>query len=150
MSGKYAASTDVPSDRSRAEIEKTLMRYGAEQFAYMTSSTQAAIAFVVSERQVRLTLTLPDRNSPEFTRTTTGRAKVPTAVAAAYEQAVRQRWRALALVVKAKLEAITVGISTLEMEFGMSMVLPDGQTIGQTVLPRLSEIYRGQKMELLP
>lgn len=150
MTGKYAATTDVPSDRSRAEIEKTLMRYGAEQFAYMTSSTHAVVAFVVSGRHVRLTLQLPDRKSAEFTRTTTGRARVENAVVEAYEQAVRQRWRALALVVKAKLEAIEAGISTLEIEFGMSMVLPDGQTVAETIVPRMAEMYAGRKLELLP
>lgn len=30
----YAAATDVSSDRTRAEIEKTLLRYGAERFSY--------------------------------------------------------------------------------------------------------------------
>ena len=34
-----------------------------------------------------------------------------------WEQACRQRWRALALVIKAKLEAIDAEISTFEEEF---------------------------------
>jgi len=31
---RYAEGTSVPADRSRAEIERTLTRYGADQFAY--------------------------------------------------------------------------------------------------------------------
>ena len=31
---KYAATTDVPAEKSRAEIEATLRRYGATGFAY--------------------------------------------------------------------------------------------------------------------
>lgn len=31
---EYAQNTDVPSDRSRAEIEKTLSHYGAFSFMY--------------------------------------------------------------------------------------------------------------------
>ena len=34
-----------------------------------------------------------------------------------HDQACRQRWRALLLVIKAKLEAVTAGISTVETEF---------------------------------
>lgn len=32
MAGRYATNTDVSSDRSRAEIESTLRRYGANGF----------------------------------------------------------------------------------------------------------------------
>jgi hypothetical protein len=31
---RYAEKTNVPSDKSRAEIESTLRRYGAEGFIY--------------------------------------------------------------------------------------------------------------------
>ena len=34
MAGRYAAQTEVSSDRSRAEIERTLRKYGATAFAY--------------------------------------------------------------------------------------------------------------------
>ena len=34
MSGRYVQGTDVPAERSRAEIERTLSRYGAEGFLY--------------------------------------------------------------------------------------------------------------------
>ena len=40
------------------------------------------------------------------------------------EQEIKSRWRALALVVKAKLEAVECGISTLENEFLAFIVLP--------------------------
>jgi hypothetical protein len=55
------------------------------------------------------------------------------------EAATPQRWRALVLVLKAKLEAVASGISTLESEFLAGIVLPNGMTLGQAVLPRLSE-----------
>ena len=49
----------------------------------------------------------------------------------AWEQACRQRWRALLLIIRAKLEAAEAGISTLETEFLANIVLPDGRTAGQ-------------------
>lgn len=140
MSPTYAATTDVPSDRSRAEIERTLTRYGADQFAYMSSREQAVIAFVVDGRQVRFVLTLPDRNDPEFTHHSRG-MRTASAAETAYEQAVRQRWRALALVVKAKLEAVQAGIVTFEQEFLAHMVLPGGRSVFETVAPAVERAY---------
>lgn len=125
----YAAGTDVSSDKSRTEIEKTLARWGADSFAYMTNRTQAQVAFEYEGRRIRFTLPLPDRASREFTLTPTGKERARTAAEAAYEQAVRQRWRALALVVKAKLEAVESGISTFEQEFYANIVLPGGSTV---------------------
>ncbi|MEV7574428.1 hypothetical protein AB0P28_15150 [Pseudarthrobacter sp. NPDC089323] len=47
---------------------------------------------------------MPDRNDRKITHTPArGTARSAEATAAEYERAVRQAWRALALVVKAKL-----------------------------------------------
>lgn len=149
--GKYAGSTDVAPDRSRNEIERTLQRYGARQFAYGWDERSAMLAFVANGRQVRFVLPLPDRDAPEFTRTPTGRERSASAAAEAYEQAVRQRWRALALVIKAKLEAVDTGIVDFTSEFLAHLVLPGGETVGEAVVPRVDEAYRtGKPPELLP
>jgi hypothetical protein len=145
---RYAATTDVSSDRSIAEIKKTLMRYGADQFAYMENLTGAAIAFVIHERQVRFMLPLPSRTDREFTHHSRG-ARTAAAAEAAYEQAVKQRWRALALVVKAKLEAVDAEIVTFEQEFAMHMVLPNGQSVFDVVIPAIDEAYAGSGEFLL-
>lgn len=147
---KYASGTDVSSDRSRAEIERTLARWGADSFAYMTTRTQAQIAFEYEGKRIRFALPLPDRDSREFTRTPTGKSRVASAVAAAYEQAVRQKWRALALVVKAKLEAVESGISTFEQEFYANLVLPNGQTVFEATLPQVVRaIHTGDRGPLM-
>lgn len=152
--GTYAAGTDVPSDRSRAEIERTLKRYGAKAFAYAwedDESTTATIAFKLDGRHIRFRLPLPSPRDPEFTRTPTGKTRADSARETAYEQSVRQRWRALALVVKAKLEAVEAGISTVEREFLDSVVLPDGSTVGEWAAPQLREVYgRGTMPALMP
>lgn len=140
MSPTYASGTDVSSDRSRAEIERTLARYGADQFAYMSSRERAVVAFVVDGRQVRFVLALPDRQAREFTHHSRG-ARTAAAAENAYEQAVRQRWRALALVVKAKLEAVDAGIVTFEQEFLAHMVLPGGESVFDTVAPAIEHAY---------
>ena len=148
---KYAAGTDVSSDRSRAEIERTLERYGARQFMYGWNEGQAVIGFAINDRQVRFILPLPDRDSTEFTRTPTGRARAANQVREAYEQAVRQCWRALALVIKAKLEAVESGIVTFDAEFLAHIVLPDGRTVADDVVPKLVDAYRDHEVpSLLP
>ena len=126
--GTYAANTSVSSEKSRAEIEATLARYGASHFGYMTSPTGAQVAFQYGSRQIRFILELPDRTEKRFTHHSRG-ARTATAAAEAYEQAVRQKWRALALVVKAKLEAVESGITTFEQEFYAHTVLPSGRTV---------------------
>lgn len=151
MNGRYASGTEVGADRSRAEIERTLSRYGASQFMYGWDEHRAVLGFVADGRQVRFVLPLPDRDDREFHRTPTGRPRAKTSAAAAYEQAVRQRWRALALVIKAKLEAVETGIVAFEQEFLAHLVLPDGSTVGDAVAPRLAEAYdSGTTPALLP
>jgi len=103
-------------------------------------------------KQIKFVLQLPDPNDREFTHTPTrGQRRSPEQQEAAYEQAVRQRWRALALVIKAKLEAVEAGITIFEDEFMAHIVLPDGRTVGEYMLPKIEETYTtGRMPALLP
>lgn len=148
---RYAENTSVPSDRSRSEIERTLARYGADQFMYGWSGDEAVIAFRANDRHVQFRLPMPPRQDHSFTRTPTGRQRSATQAAEAYEQAVRQRWRALALVIKAKLEAVDTGITEFEAEFLAHIMLPNGSTVGEWVRPQLHEVYlHGTMPALMP
>ncbi len=103
------------------------------------------------ERQVKFVLPLPDRGSTEFTETPTGRERSATQQVAAYEQAVRQRWRALALVIKAKLEAVEAEITVFEDEFLAHLILADGTTFGDWARPQVERMYlTGAMPALLP
>lgn len=151
MTSRYAESTQVPSDRSRAEIERTLTRYGATAFAYGWYAGHASVMFEMASRRITFRLPMPDRQAREFTRTPTGKTRSAASAAEAYEQAVRQRWRALALVIKAKLEAVEAGISTVEAEFLAHIALPGGSTVGDWVGPQLDDVYaRNELPALLP
>jgi len=124
----YAEKTEVTSEKSRAEIERVIHRYGADSFAYASEPKRAMVGFVMQGRQVRFVLPLPDRAERRFTHHTRG-VRTATAAEAEYEQAVRQKWRALTLMVKAKLEAVESGIVTFEQEFFAHTVLPNGKTV---------------------
>lgn len=140
--GNYAKDTSVSTELSRLEIEKTLIRYGATGFAYATEPGRAMIGFCLQGRQVRFLLPLPDINEDEFRYTPARRnERSEKARYDAWEQACRQRWRALLLVVKAKLEAIETGIATFDGEFMANIVLPGGGTVGDWMTPQIERAY---------
>jgi hypothetical protein len=149
---RYAENTSVSSEKSRAEIEAILRRYDADQFMYGWGASEAVLAFRARGRNVKFVLPLPDRRSREFTHTPErGLERSPAQVEAAYEQAVRQRWRALALVIKAKLEAVEAGITEFEDEFLAHILLADGSTVGQWARPQIAYVYeQGGMPELMP
>jgi hypothetical protein len=152
--GRYAEKTEVSSTKSRDEIERILTRYGADQFMYGWQDGGAVIAFRKDGRHIRFVLPLPDRQAKEFTEyLSRGKLLLRTDEAALrlYEQAVRQKWRALALVIKAKLEAVEAGISIFEDEFMANIMLPDGNTVGDWMRPQIEEVYRvGHMPAMLP
>lgn len=150
---QFAKQTTVPVSRTREEIINTIERYGATGFMCGQMGEQAVVAFEVNERQVRFILPLPDPTDREFTSTPQrGHKRTDSAATKAYEQAVRQRWRALALVLKAKLEAVETGIVEFDEEFMAHIVMPDGRTVGNTVLPRMRQAIEdgSSNVPLLP
>lgn len=153
MTGRYAAKTEVSTDRSKQEIEQILQRYGADQFMYGWTADSAVVGFRMHQRQIRFILPLPDRKAVEFTQYRRGSSVYRRAESESqrlWEQACRQRWRALALAIKAKLECVEIGISSFESEFLANIVLPDGQTVGQWATPQIEQVYlTGQMPPLL-
>ncbi len=147
----YAQNTSVTSEASRAEIERTISRYGASSFAYGWTGKQAMVGFEIADRQVRFHLPMPDRNDRRFTHTPArGTKRSSSAAAAEYDKAVRQRWRALLLVIKAKLEAVESGIVTFDQEFLAHLVLPGGRTVADMVIPQVEEaLESGQAPRML-
>lgn len=137
MAGQYAKDTSVSTEASRSEIERTLRRYKADAFMYAMDGRRSVIAFRMEGRQIKFVLLMPDPEAKVFTHHSRGE-RAPAAREAEYERACRQQWRALALVIKAKLEAISAGITTVEDEFLAHTILPDGQTFGTWARPHLA------------
>jgi hypothetical protein len=103
--------------RSRYELERILGRYGASDFAFVETDATASIQFAMHGRYVQLALPLPDPTGALFTHTPTGRPRGILAQERAYEQALREHWRALVLAVRGKLQSVESGISTFDEEF---------------------------------
>ncbi len=144
---RYAKGTSVSSEKSRAEIERTIIRYGADSFGYMWQGDQAMVSFRFEGKTVRFMLSMPDRASEEFTLTPSRRRERATEDAIReWEKACRQTWRALALIVKAKLEAVESGIMSFEEEFLPYLLMPDGTTVAEQVIPAIERAYETGKM----
>ncbi len=62
----YAQHTSVPVERSRAEIEGILRRFGADQFVSGWDSHAAMIGFRCHNRAVRFVLPLADPQDKRF------------------------------------------------------------------------------------
>lgn len=134
---RFASTTKVSTDQSRTEIERTLSRYGGTSFAYMTTAGKAIIAFEASKRHIKISMPLPKGDSDKE------------------RQEARQRWRALLLVIKAKLESVESvesvesGIETLEEAFYANIVMPDGRTIYESTREKVSIAYSGGQVQAL-
>ena len=127
------------------------MRYGASSFVYGWERAPdgrelAGVVFELHHRRVRFKVPMPAETDREVMRTPTGIQRSPTSRAVALEQARRQRWRALLLVVTAKLEAIEVGIETVDEAFLAHVVMPTGATVGEWVTPQLEAMVAAGKM----
>jgi hypothetical protein len=152
----YAATTTVPIERSRAEIERLLLAKGASKFmsAFDQAQGKAIIGWTMEGRMVRLLIPLPDPAAREFTeRFYRGRPTYTKlsleAARVKWEQACRTRWRAILLILKAKFEAVEAGISSVEREFLADTLLANGQTVGHWLAPQLESMYANGRMPAL-
>jgi len=145
--GNYARSTSVSPEKSQEEIKRTLRKYGADRFGVMEEREKAHVMFEYSGLLIQLTIDLPARD--QFIKTETGKPRSASSVDTQLDQAIRQRWRALLLAIKAKLEAIECGISTIEKEFMAFVMMPDGRPLSDHILPRINEIVSTGKMPKL-
>lgn len=145
MPGKFAAETAVPVVNTKGSIEKELARYGASGFGYMTQGPVNAVMFEMHDRRIILRMELPDPKSKEMTTQvrTGNRITLPDDLQRRASQIERQRWRAMLMVIKAKLESVASGIETFEEAWLSHIVLPStGQTYGDFAIPQLAEVYR--------
>lgn len=142
---RYASQTTVSADRSRAEIERILARYGAQKFMYGTDQRQATVAFEYNKRVVRMTVPMPTMEDVDKTPTGRDRRNPEPLL----EQARRQRWRALRMVIQAKLEAVECGISSFEEEFLGWTMLKDGRTVFETLNPQIDMAIKAGTMPKL-
>jgi len=157
MTKPYAEGTSVPVERSRAELDALLAKRGASQRAIMSDEDNgcAAVLFVLHGRKYRLDIPMPkvtdDFPKPKPARWATMSMKDrETWREKERAQSERERWRAVVLCLKAKLELVRIGISSIEREFMADMVLPNGRTVAAMIESQIESISKSAIPRLLP
>lgn len=124
---RYAADTRVPVERTRSELEKLVTSHGATAFGvYSEGWEKSVVMYRLSGRYIRHTVKVEPRSR---------------STKQAIEQEQRRAWRALLLIVKAKLEVIASGDSSVEREFLADTMLANGTTVYEQVGERITQSY---------
>jgi hypothetical protein len=118
---RFAQDTDVPVGRTQEEVKKRLKAVGADQIAVFESAERSAVAFSALGRMYRIEVPRPKSKDPD--------------------QEERRAWRLMLLLIKAKLEAVREGATTIEREFLADMLMPDGSTVHQRAKEALAIAY---------
>jgi len=139
---RFAVDTTVSVDKSIAEIRALVLGYGGTAFAQAEGSSKYGVQFGMKERFVKFILPLPDRNDKRYLRDGRGSVRRQDRRLAHWEQDCRSRYRALALAIKAKLEAVETGITTFEEEFYAHILLPGGQTVYEMTRQNVALAYQ--------
>lgn len=144
----YAANTSVPVERSRAEIERLLSRHKCSKFMAGVdhNAHRATVQFQAHNRIVKFEISLPVSTDKKYTRDRHGWQRSASGVEKLVAQEERTRWRALLLVIKAKLEAVESQIATFEDEFLAHVLLPNQQTVAEYIGPTVAQIYETGRM----
>lgn len=149
----YAEGTSVDVTQSQAEIKKLVTRHGATGFLIAEAEHKGTLVgivqFMLHGRMVRYERRYP--SAKEFALDANDRPRKPAQIDSKREAEWKRRWRALQLIIKAKLEMVAAGDTTFEREFLADIMLPKGGTVADVMLPQLSEAYENGTMpKLLP
>lgn len=159
----YAKGTTVPIENSKAELDRLLGKHGAGQRGLMHDEERglATVVFSLGGRPYRVEVPIPSLMSPDTYApgakvwpdrppgwTGWAQSRREEWVRKQHEQAARERWRGLVLLVKAKLEIVKMGVSTFEREFLADLVLPSQQTVSQHLEVYMAKVLKGEGVPL--
>ena len=131
---RFAEGTKVTVDSSRGEISGILAKHGVKRMGWFgDSDTGDELQFDLEGGSYRLSIKKPtaaalrarDGHLYTYPQNTDWEAKA--------EAEWRRVWRANVLLLKAKLEFIDSGDTTLDRELLPYRVLANGQTLGQVI-----------------
>lgn len=134
---RYASETEVPVERSRQAVEQLLRDRKVEGYHTGWDVHRDIIEFLWKGKQIRFVLKRPAIE--DFNLSPAGWQRSVRQRQQAFAQADRQRWRALYLVIRAKIEAVEADLAVFEEEFMAFIVVPGlNKTVGEILLPRLA------------
>lgn len=131
---RFAEGTTVPVDRSRGEITGILAAHGVERMGWQTVPEGDTLLFELKGHRFRFDIAKPTWE--EIAKQLRAEGRDPSRVQdprAKVDAEWRRRWRANVLLLKAKLEFIDSGDTTLERELLPYMLTQGGETVGELV-----------------
>lgn len=134
MSGKFALGTDVPVGRTVDALTTLVRSAGAKDTLIAHGDERSIFGFRMRDRSIRFVIPTP--RVEDFKRTDRGVLRSDDAAARARAAEERRLWRALYLVVKAKLEAAESGVVSFEEEFFAHTVATNGRTFADLARSR--------------
>lgn len=149
MTYRFAAETNVPPERTRAEIEGLLRQVGCDRFGLAVTPAATQLAFWLAERGYRFTVRTPSMVDREVQFLPSGRPRPDGTRKAVRDQIERTRWRSLLLVIKAQLAAVEVELLPFEQAFLGQLVLPSGRTVAEETAEPIQLAYLGRAVPLL-
>ena len=141
---RFAEGTTVDVSRSQEQIKKLLGEHGCKQFMLAEGQTPdgrtiGIIQCFIYERMIKYQVEYP--SAKPFVRDGRGHRLTSDQVHRRQEDEWKRKWRALQLIIKAKLEIVLSGDSTFEREFMADICLPDGGTVGDHMTDRIADAY---------
>lgn len=121
---RYAERTSVPVSQTRSQIEDMLTAHGAGGFMYGSQPGQALLVFEMKQRRLKFLVPMPEINKTRSNEQVVAKEQ-------------RRRWRALLLVLKAKLEAVNSEIVEFDSEFLAHIVVSGQTTVGDHMVPQM-------------
>ena len=129
----YAHNTQVPAERTEVESKQLLTKHGAGGFVFGQMNGQVMVAFEMRDRRLRFLVPMPQLNKSGSNEN-------------AVKAETRRRWRALLLVLKAKLEAVASEIVLFDEEFLAHIVVAGNRTVGDEMIPQMKQALATGKL----
>lgn len=130
----YAYNTQVKPEKSIEEIKRNLKKYGCQGYQYTEhpDSNEKAIRFYIPTPQGRLLIhiEIPEIHEKKKSGKT--------------EYLENESFRALVLIIKAKLNLVELG-EPIEEVFLLNMVTPDGKLLKDVITPDLPLLARNNE-----
>ena len=143
----YGEQTKVPLEQSIAEVIGMLRKAGAERIGQMEERDRFTVQFFMHDRMVRFRVAFP--SIQDLAKSAGMRGVRPASEAElkqTREQRIKQRGRALMLVVKAKLESVESEVETFEEAFLANVVTADGSTVYERIKAPIALEYDSGKI----
>jgi hypothetical protein len=125
---RYAEGTTVAVEASQAELVRILRKHGVERQAWAHGPEGAALQFEAAGRRYQMRIERPDPNQyPEHR----GGNQAGRSQWTMREREWMRRWRAIVLLLKAKLEFADGETTTLERELLPYLLLPGERNLAE-------------------